>query len=51
MASSYGVTALADDGRLVDRASGSVSGPSAVRVRLDDGIQVELRILVAAGRR
>jgi uncharacterized alkaline shock family protein YloU len=49
VASSYGVTALADDG-LAGRIGVRLGlRPSAVRVRLDDGIRVELRILVAAG--
>ncbi len=46
---SYGVTGLVDDGVLPGILAGLGLGPPGVRVRIDWGIQVELRILVAAG--
>ncbi len=46
---SYGVTGLADDGLPARLLVGAGIRPAAVRVRLGDGIRVELRILVAAG--
>ncbi len=46
---SYGVTGFADDGIVPGLLARLHLGPAGVQVRLANGIQVELRILVAAG--
>lgn len=46
---SYGVTGLADDAVLSGLLSAFGLRPPGVLVRIDGGIHVELRILVAAG--
>lgn len=49
MATSYGVTGFAGEGLASGLLVRLGLRPPAVLVRLDDGIQVELRILVAPG--
>jgi len=46
---SYGVTGLVDDGLLPGILAGLGLASPGILVRLDGGIQVELRVLVAAG--
>jgi uncharacterized alkaline shock family protein YloU len=49
VSSSYGVTGLADDGILPGLLARLRLRPRAVVVRIGGGLQVELRIMVAAG--
>jgi uncharacterized alkaline shock family protein YloU len=49
VSTAYGVTGLADNGPLAGLLIRLGIRPAAVAIRLDDGLQVELRILVAAG--